>query len=186
MNDRRIDVSVEVISVENLNGYGHEIARVHAAAFGTGEKGVIRYERESLPEMTCMPGFVAAIARRDDEIVGFACGHDAATHQPWAIRVFAALVSAGYDAWTDDTFEFADIAVRPEWQGQGIGRLLLDAVTARVSRRYCVLVTYNGPHAAKRLYLRAGWVTFVDDFRYRTGSPFTSILGLELPARLDD
>jgi GNAT superfamily N-acetyltransferase len=71
-------------------------------------------------------------------------------------------------------------------QGQGIGRLLLDAVTAKVSHRYCVLVTYNGPHAAKRLYLRAGWVTLVEDFRYRIGSPFTSILGLELPARLDD
>lgn len=166
--------------------YGYQIARVHAAAFGTGEKGAIRYERESLPGMTCMPGFVAAIAQRDGEIVGFACGHDASSHQPWASRVFAVLTAQGFEDWTRDTFELADIAVRPDVQGQGIGRLLLEVVTAKVSHRYCVLVTYNGPHAAKRLYLRAGWVTLVEDFRYRIGSPFTSILGLELPARLDD
>lgn len=182
MIDKKTNLTIATVTDKELHANGHQIACVHAAAFGTGKKGVTRYERESLPEMMRMPGFVAAIAQRDDEIAGFACGHEAAPHQPWASRVFAALVSAGHDAWTDDTFEFADIAVRPEWQGQGIGRLLLDAVTAEVSHRYCVLVTYNGPHAAKRLYLRAGWVILVEDFRYRTGSPFTSIMGLDRSA----
>lgn len=91
MIDKKTKLTIAVVTAKELQVYGYQIARVHAAAFGTGEKGAIRYERESLPGMTCMPGFVAAIAQRDDEISGFACGHDASSHQPWASRVFAAL-----------------------------------------------------------------------------------------------
>ncbi len=182
MIDKKTKLTIAVVNAQEMQVYGHQIARVHAAAFGTGEEGAIRYERESLPGMTCMPGFIASIAQRDDEIAGFACGHEAAPHQPWASRVFAALAAQGFEDWTRDTFEFADIVVHPDVQGQGIGRLLLDAVIAKVSHRYCILVTYNGPHAAKRLYLRAGWVTLVEDFRYRIGSPFTSIMGLDRSA----
>jgi len=80
--DKETKLTIAVVNDQEMHANGHQIARVHAAAFGTGEEGVIRYERESLPGMTRMPGFVAAMAQRDDEIVGFACGHDAATHQP--------------------------------------------------------------------------------------------------------
>lgn len=186
MSNETTNVTVCPFTADQVLAHRYEISAIHAAAFGTGGEGARRYERESLPEMTRMPGFVAAVAQRHGEIVGFACGHDATPHQPWANRVYAALVKDGFEAWTRDPFEFADIAILPGMQNRGIGRLLLDAIITNVPHRFCILVTFHGPHPAKRFYLRAGWITLVEDFEYLPGRPLTSILGLDLTAHPKD
>jgi ribosomal protein S18 acetylase RimI-like enzyme len=56
-----------------------------------------------------------------------------------------------------------DLAVRPEWRGQGIGRALLTAVEAEAARRGCVKLTLEVLDAnmrARRLYESFGFGDF--------------------------
>ncbi|MGC4192644.1 MAG: GNAT family N-acetyltransferase [Thermomicrobiales bacterium] len=151
---------------------------MYAAAFGIGEDGAMRYAATSVPEMAALSGFMAAIASTmKGELIGFACGHDAASHRPWFDRVGTALERAGHHAWLDDPFELAEVAVHPSIQGRGVGTLLSASIQERLGGRRAILVTYHDDHPAKRFYRRLGWQVLVEDFEYAPGRPYTSILG---------
>lgn len=56
-----------------------------------------------------------------------------------------------------------DLAVLPDWRGQGIGRSLLDAVEDRAKRRDCCKLTLEvqDDNPARALYERCGFRDFV-------------------------
>jgi GNAT superfamily N-acetyltransferase len=59
-------------------------------------------------------------------------------------------------AISDDAYQAAlyDVAVVPEYQAKGIGRMILDAVMSRVSHCTCILYAFPGREG---FYERLGW-----------------------------
>ena len=66
-------------------------------------------------------------AQDDDALVGFAYGYVGERGQWWSDRVVEALPVAVTDVWVGGHFEFVELAVLPDYRGQGIGGLLHDA-----------------------------------------------------------
>lgn len=86
--------------------------------------------------------------------------------------------------WFADSFEIAEVHVHPEWQGRGIGRAMLERLTAERAEHTAVLSTGTGPTPAYRLYSSYGFVEVLTGFSF-PGSPdrpFT-IMAAPLPLR---
>src|ERR1700761_1437608 len=79
------------------------------------------------------PGFCGLTAHVDGRLAGFTYGFHGENGQWWHDMVAAALATRSRAAtpqqeratpreWLDDSFEIAELHVRPDWQGHGIGR----------------------------------------------------------------
>jgi GNAT superfamily N-acetyltransferase len=151
--------------------------------------------RHSIMERhTTYPGFRAFVAepRRRlragaGPVHGFAYGFHGAPGQWWHDVVYRALVEKGglehAHAWLADTFEVAELHVRPAHQGQGLGRHLLTALCAGRTERTVVLSTLDrDPETpARRLYRSLGMVDLLSDFEFPGGGPRYAVMGARLP-----
>src|SRR3984893_8033682 len=99
--------------------------------------------------VTAQPGAAGEISHGsgDGTIVAFAYGFHGDSGQWWHDLVRSALLSqSGSDAasrWLDDSFEVAELHVRPEYQRRGIGRRLLFRLTGDQAERTAVLSTMD-------------------------------------------
>ncbi|WP_084468973.1 GNAT family N-acetyltransferase [Nocardiopsis trehalosi] len=135
------------------------------------------------------PGFRAVVALSSDgrTALGFAYGFHGGGGQWWHDVVTTELRSRdpeAADRWFADSFEVAEVHVRPEHQGRGIGRRLLRGVTAHRPERTAVLSTHTGPTVARRLYASYGFTDVLAEFRF-PGSPDRpfAIMAAPLPLR---
>ncbi len=122
-------------------------------------------------------GFACVVARSEAQIVGFALGWRSEPGQWWHDTVGAALTADAYGRWLDDCFEFVELALLPEWQGQGIGGQLHDALLAQAVERTAVLSTLNAETRALQLYRRRGWEPILVDYVYPGSDERTLIMG---------
>ncbi|WP_046470954.1 GNAT family N-acetyltransferase [Allosalinactinospora lopnorensis] len=130
---------------------------------------------------------VVALAPGDTAALGFAYGFHGQGGQWWHDVVTDELRARDPTAeqrWFSDSFEIAEIHVLPEWQGRGIGRRLLERLTAVRGERTAVLSTYTGPTAAHSLYRSYGFTDVLPEF-YFPGSPHQpyTIMAARLPLR---
>lgn len=103
-------------------------------------------------------GFVLAIARDDEQVVGFSWGYIGRRGQFWSDLVAQALPREIVDAWVGGHFELVELAVAESHRGQGLGRLLHDNVLAGLHRK-CLLSTVDDiSDPVVRLYRDAGWL----------------------------
>lgn len=79
--------------------------------------------------------------------------------------------------WLTDCFEFAEIAVDPKAQGQGIGGRLHDCLLADLSHRTAILSTSQEGTAALRLFRKRGWKTPRSDDVYPDGGRPCLLMG---------
>ena len=86
-------------------------------------------------------------------------------------------------AWLDDSFEVAELHVRPAYQGMGIGRGLLLRLTSGRSERTAVLSTADAESRARRLYRGVGFTDLLTGFRFSGGEPPYAVMGARLPLR---
>jgi GNAT superfamily N-acetyltransferase len=134
------------------------------------------------------PGFRAvATVASDGALVGFGYGYHSAAGQWWHDVVTEELRARDPTAarhWFGDSFEIAEIHVLPEWQGQGIGRRLLERLAAARRERTAVLSTHTGPTVAHSLYRSYGFTDVLPEF-YFPGSPHQpyTIMAAPLPLR---
>lgn len=131
------------------------------------------------------PGFRAYLAQEGDRLVGFCYGFHGETGQWWHDAVFRALAKArGRDearAWLEDTFEVAELQMRPSHQKRGIGRRLITTLCAERSERTTVLSTLDHASPARRLYRSLGYVDLVTRLRFPGGVDEFAIMGAPLP-----
>lgn len=127
------------------------------------------------------PGFaaLAAVEVESDEVAGFSYGFHGAPGQWWHDRVDAALADRPY--WLADCLELAELHVRPEFQGRGIGSVLMRSLTIGRSERTVVLSTRNRETVARRMYRSAGFTDLLTGFLFEGVEPPYAIMGAELP-----
>src|SRR6266566_638882 len=100
-----------------------QLGEVYQAAFNIKKK---RDGAEKLIEMLEMhrprEGFRCVIAQDDvdQRIVGFAYGYTSRPGYWWFDTVSRSLSRHAIEIWFKDAFEIVELAVHPEWQGQGI------------------------------------------------------------------
>lgn len=120
-------------------------------------------------------------------LAGFAYGFHGHRGQWWFDVVTEELRRhdpAAERRWFRDTFEVAEVHVRPGMQGRGIGRALLERLTAARPERAAVLSTRTGSTVARRLYGSCGFVDVLPEFSF-PGSPDQpfAIMAARLPLR---
>lgn len=125
-------------------------------------------------------GFRLCRAYQDSQLIGFAYGYTGHAGQWWTDAVRGTLPPAVSGQWLGNHFELVSIGVLPTHRGNGIGRTLLEAITAGVPhRRRLLMTTADTDDPARRLYASCGW---------RTLGPGTAtdtvVLGIPDPAVL--
>ncbi|MBO0808293.1 MAG: GNAT family N-acetyltransferase [Actinobacteria bacterium] len=130
----------------------------------------------------------AATAGNHAPVVAFAYGFHGERGQWWHDLVHSALAAAHdpaeADRWMADSFEIAEVHVRPDHQGQGIGRRLMLWLTDGRPEQTAVLSTPDADTRARRLYHRLGFSDLLTAFSFPGGSPPYAVMGTTLPLRV--
>lgn len=103
-------------------------------------------------------GFRLARARIDDHLVGFAYGYTGQAGQWWTDRAKSVLDPEVADDWLGGHFELVSIGVVPRVRGRGVGRRLLDELTADLTQdRWLLMTTADKSDPARCLYASSSW-----------------------------
>lgn len=177
-----------------------ELVAVYAAAMNAPPR--LLGGREAIMDRhAANPGFRCLIATAGRTLAGFTYGFHGENGQWWHDMVAGALAvdpGSGYSnqaahqvrsagrsgaalAWLDDSFEIAELHVLPRYQGAGIGRSLLLALTAERDERTVVLSTADAPTPARRLYRGLGFTDLLTGFRFSGSEPPYAVMGAWLP-----
>jgi GNAT superfamily N-acetyltransferase len=120
-------------------------------------------------------------------VIAFAYGFRGAGGQWWHDVVRSGITAAAGErtaaAWLADCFEIAEVHVRPEFQGQGIGRSMLLSLTAGCPHRTAVLSTLDAESPARRLYAAMGFRDLLRSFSFPGNGPLYAVMGAALPLR---
>ena len=132
---------LEALSAEEVAGaHRAEIEELWRRVFpGTAEE---RFD-EILPRHSGRTGFRFVAARGEGgELLGFTYGYEGGAGEWWHDRVAAPLTPGDRKSWlAPGHFEFVELQVAPECEGQGIGSRLHDALLAEVQSPTAVLST---------------------------------------------
>lgn len=123
---------------------------------------------------------VAALDGDSWQLVGFAYGYSSAAGRWWHEQAGRALPALAGSPWLDDSFQLVEIALDPQYQGQGIGGRLHDQLLAEVRHDRAILATLQADTAAFRLYRSRNWQIFGADVFFPGIPRRYQILGLEL------
>jgi ribosomal protein S18 acetylase RimI-like enzyme len=162
-----------------------QIVEVHALAHGRSPRAPrqVEFGSATLPRHSGRDGFrFVAVVAPDGALAGFAYGYSGAAGQWWHDRVAAAMDDETRARWLDPPhFEFCEIAVLPELQGQGLGGRLHDALLAgRPEPRALLSTERNGNDDVLGFYDRRGWRVVLPEIRFGAEYPPYCVLGREL------
>jgi GNAT superfamily N-acetyltransferase len=136
------------------------------------------------------PAFRAiAVTSPDDagerQIIAFTYGFHGGRGQWWHDLVRSALTIASGPgtaaAWLDDSFEVAEVHVRPRYQQRGIGRQMLHRLTGGLTERTAVLSTMDSESPARRLYRSLGFTDLLTRYQFAGVAENYAVMGAALP-----
>jgi GNAT superfamily N-acetyltransferase len=182
-------ITVVSLTRAEIEALQPEITAVYREAFSRPpyskpELEVRLFER-ALPDHVERESFrlVGALTGEPGTLLGFAYGYTCAAGQWWRGIVGAALPAPLMSTWPEGSFQFAEIAVRPEAQGQGIGGRLHDHLLDGLPHQRAVLSTLRAETPAYHLYRNRGWVVLQARIDFPGIPRPYRILGLELGRR---
>ncbi|HTW20717.1 MAG TPA: GNAT family N-acetyltransferase [Mycobacteriales bacterium] len=177
------DIRIERIDAARFQALAGEAAAVYGAAMDRPPEVVIQRRDIILMHVT-YAGFLAtgafSLAADADELVGFGYGYSGAPGQWWHDIVAHAIGRSGTKRWLRDGFELAELHVRPDHQGRGIGRRLLADVLDRANAQHVVLSTPDIESPARGLYRSAGFVDLCVGFTFPGSAEPYAIMGVDL------
>jgi len=164
-------------------------AHIYGTAMGRGPEMVVQ-RREIMHAHVSRRGFVAVVAvddkdnsHNDDDVggvVGFAYGYHGRRGEWWHDIVVNALGRDAAAQWMRDAFELAELHVRPDRQGEGLGRRILERLLAEVDAASVVLSTHDRESTARRLYRSFGFVDVLRGFVFPGSSEVYAVMAREL------
>lgn len=127
-------------------------------------------------------GFAArAAVLPDGTLVGFGYGYTTLPGQWWHDLVRRALRTDVAQDWLADAFELSELHVLPEYQGAGIGRVLLTDLASGIAHATMLLSTPDADTRAFRLYRALGFVDLKRRYLFPGDSRPFAVLGARLP-----
>jgi GNAT superfamily N-acetyltransferase len=127
-------------------------------------------------------GFRLVTARNDaGQMVAIALAVLARPGDWWRDKVAAAIPASLTDQWLSDLCqEVVHLAVVPDTQGHGVGRLVHDVLIAGRPAPTAVLSVHPEAEPARRLYQRQGWTVLTREFSTQPGQMPSSVMGRQL------
>jgi ribosomal protein S18 acetylase RimI-like enzyme len=153
----------------------HDVIEVYGEAWGA--PSARRADQRAISSRhATYPAFACAAALEGDALVGFGYGTRGEPTHWWHERV----APAAPPAWFEDYFVIAEVAVRPEAQGRGIGRAVTERLlaTEEANATRAVLLTVDAANErAIALYRSLGFEDVVAEFRFEPEGPPKLVLG---------
>ncbi|HUR51259.1 MAG TPA: GNAT family N-acetyltransferase [Mycobacteriales bacterium] len=125
-------------------------------------------------------GLRAVAALEGEELVGIGYGYVGEPGQWWHDQVAEALTQQQRATWLEDAFEVCELHVRPEQQGHGLGRHLLETLLAGTTARTAVLTTPDRETRARAFYRAGGWQDLARGLRFPGDPRWFAVLGKPL------
>lgn len=170
-----------VVGPCDLTAHVDEALAVQALAFGLGPDEVI-IRRQIVLRHLASPGSRALAAHTDDgAMVGFVYGQPNDRAHWWSSVVQPYVREAGNDAWLDDSFVITELHVLPGFQGRGIGRRLITAITDTASEPRSILSAIDGETPARRLYRSLGYRDLARPVHFPSAPRPYAVMGAPLP-----
>lgn len=130
-------------------------------------------------------GVAGVNGEKSGAIIAFAYGFHGETGQWWHDLVDSAVATtagrARATAWLANSFEIGEVHVHPDYQGRGIGRRMLLALTADRTERTAVLSTRDAHSPARHLYRKLGFSDLLTRFCFPGGPERYAVMGAPLP-----
>ncbi len=183
MTDTKPATRIVELPTQWLRDHMAEALTIYGLAMGY-DSAVVAGRYTYAIQHTERPGFraVGAFAETPDgeQLVGFGYGYVIAPGQWWHDQVRAALDRRTAKKWLSGAFEVCELHVRPELQGQGVGRQLLDRLLDGPPARTAILTTPDRETRARRFYRAGGWVDLARHLRFPGDPRLFAVLGLDL------
>jgi GNAT superfamily N-acetyltransferase len=141
--------------------------------------------KQRWPKLINKPNFRLAIAheRGSQQLIGFAYGWLASPSDDLHGILLENLEAAQSVLWTSDSFELADFAILPGYQGKGAGREIYSRLFDGVSQKCAILKTHASDSVAVQMYRRRGWKTLIDQLIWGPKKLPYMAMGLSLRMR---
>jgi GNAT superfamily N-acetyltransferase len=180
-------VDVNLTTTAPKAGTLQEALAVYQAAFAQPPYGetaemaqefaerVQRYARER-------EGFRLVTARNDEgQMIAIALAVLAAPGAWWRDKVASAIPRSLADRWLGELCqEVVHLAVVPDAQGHGVGRLVHDVLIAGRPAPTAVLSVHPKAEPAQRLYQARGWTILTKEFRAQPAQLASWVMGRRL------
>ena len=179
------EVTIEPVAVATLLGplrrhvvdvwaSAHELPRVSPTREEFGRTRLSRHSDRA--DFQFLGAFDAG-----GQLVGFVYGYTGAPGQWWYDRVARALSRDARQEWLEPGhFEFTELAVRPDFQGRGVGSRLHDRILADAPHERALLSALADNAAVVAFYRRRGWEVVLERLRFEAGRPEFTIMGKTL------
>ena len=120
------------------------------------------------------PGFKGIAALDGAQVVGLNYGYTNLPGQWWYDQIARVVGARIAQRQLYEAFAFTELAITPQWRGQGIATRLHNALLAGLPHQRAVLSTQLWNMPARTLYSRLGWQTLVHHMRFQSvGEEFT-------------
>ncbi|MEU9145089.1 GNAT family N-acetyltransferase [Streptomyces sp. NPDC048349] len=158
-----------------------EALRVQAVAFGLSEEevGIRRYIVQR--HMTCRGARALGAFAEDGALTGFVYGMPNDRTHWWSTIVEPHLRAGGHEDWLDGSFVITELHVHPGFQGHGVGRALITALTDGAAEPRSILSAIDTESPARGLYRALGYVDLARQVHFPSASLPYAVMGAPLP-----
>lgn len=173
------ELSVAAVDADTFTESLVVAAQIYGEAMQRPPELVVQ-RREIMGAHVHRSGFVAALATDNDCVIGFCYGYHGRAGDWWHDVVARAVGRREAREWLGDSFELAELHVRPSHHGHGLGRRLLGSVLDRADGSTAVLSTHDRESPARELYRSVGFVDLLTGFVFPGSTEVYVIMGKRL------
>ena len=158
-----------------------EALAVQAVAFGLGPEEVAIRRQIVLRHLGCPGARSFGAHTGGGRLVGFVYGMPNDRAHWWSSVVQPYLRRRGNEGWLDDSFVITELHVLPDYQGRGIGRSLITAITDTATEPRSILSAIDGDSPARHLYRNLGYRDLARPVHFPSATRPYAVMGAPLP-----
>jgi ribosomal protein S18 acetylase RimI-like enzyme len=172
-----------VVAPCDLAEHVDEALAVQAVAFGLGPDEVAIRRPIVLRHLACPGARALAATTGAGRMAGFVYGMPNDRAHWWSTVVQPYLREQGNEQWLDDSFVITELHVHPDFQGHGIGRALITAITDTAAEPRSILSAIDGETPARHLYRSLGYQDLARPVHFPSAPRPYAVMGAPLPLR---